>query len=110
MSMMPKHPEFVTSCLQVLWVPVSNIDTERGFSAYGDIFSSRRTRLGIDKVETMMCFYHGDGIDIDEKRNLSRVAENEDNAMNVSDNEDHVDAVYYDTDDDMNVEDDVDYF
>lgn len=110
MSMMPKHPEFVTSCLQVLWVPVSNIDTERGFSAYGDIFSSRRTRLGIDKVETMMCFYYGDGIDIDENRNLSRVAENEDNAMNVSDNEDHhVDAVYYDTDDDMDV-DDVDYF
>ncbi|KAE8739559.1 hypothetical protein FOCC_FOCC014942 [Frankliniella occidentalis] len=62
MSMMQDHPIFAVSCLQVLHVSVSNVDSERGFSAYGDIFTPKRTNLTKDKVEAMMCMYFSSGM------------------------------------------------
>ena len=45
LSMSVKHLDFSTACLQVLYLPTSNTDVERGFSAYNKIVSDRRCRI-----------------------------------------------------------------
>lgn len=42
LSMKANHPVFVSLCLQMLHFPVSNVDCERGFSAYGDVLCPKR--------------------------------------------------------------------
>lgn len=61
-AMQTNHPDFVAICLSVLYMPVSNVDCERGFSAYGDIMSPKRTRLKTSNTEIMMCLYFGDDL------------------------------------------------
>lgn len=59
-AMRGNYSEFVKKCLQSIYIPVANVDSERGFSAYGDVFSPKRTRLSKENVEVMMCLYFGD--------------------------------------------------
>ncbi|KAK3918165.1 CGG triplet repeat-binding protein 1 [Frankliniella fusca] len=59
-AMRGTYPEFVKKCLQCIYISVSNVDSERGFSAYGDIMSPKRTRLSKENTEVMMCLYFGD--------------------------------------------------
>jgi len=59
-AMRGNHSEFVKTCLQSIYMPVANVDSERGFSAYGNIVSPNRTRLSKDNAEVMMCLYFGD--------------------------------------------------
>ncbi|XP_034232068.1 uncharacterized protein LOC117640011 [Thrips palmi] len=65
LSMKGEHLKFVTLCLQVLHIPVSNVDSERAFSAYSDILSPKRCRLSAENAEIMMCMYFSDDIDLD---------------------------------------------
>lgn len=39
------HSEFAVTCLQVIHMPVSNVDSERAISAYGDMLNPKRCRL-----------------------------------------------------------------
>jgi len=66
-SMKAEHPKFVSACMQVLHIPVANVDSERAFSAYGDIVSAQRCRLSATNAEVMMCLYFGD--DLEEMHN-----------------------------------------
>lgn len=66
LTMKEKYPEFVTLCLITINVPVSNVDSERAFSAYNDILSSKRTRLSAENTEVMLCLYFSDEIEIDD--------------------------------------------
>lgn len=63
-AMRSNHMAFATACLQVLQMPVSNVDCERGFSAYGDILTTRRNRLSTANTEAMICIYFGEGEEI----------------------------------------------
>lgn len=65
LSMKADHPEFFALCMQVLHMPVSNVDSERAFSAYSDILSPKRCRLSAENTEIMMCMYFSDEIDLD---------------------------------------------
>lgn len=60
LSMREKHPEFCKSCLQALYLPTSNTDVERGFSAYNNIVSPRRCRLLEGNAELMFSLYFCD--------------------------------------------------
>ncbi|XP_026290182.2 uncharacterized protein LOC113214890 [Frankliniella occidentalis] len=64
LSMKTDHPEFFALCMQVLHMPVSNVDSERAFSAYNDILSSKRCRLSAENTEIMICMYFSDEIDM----------------------------------------------
>lgn len=74
LGMRINHLEFATACLQVLQMPVSNVDCERGFSAYGNILTANRNRLLPANVEAMMCFYFGEGEGIS-KENFDSINE-----------------------------------
>lgn len=54
------HREFAVQCLQAVWFPTSNVDSERGFSAYTKILTDCRTNLRVDNIETMLGLYFGD--------------------------------------------------
>jgi len=56
--------EFAVMCLKVLYMSVSNIDCEGGFSAYGDVLSPKRCRLLPENAETMLSLYFGDDLDM----------------------------------------------
>lgn len=49
--------------LQIIYMPVSNVDSERVISGYGDVLSPKRCRLKPDNVEIMVCMYFGDDVD-----------------------------------------------
>lgn len=71
-AMRPHHSEFAVTCLQIIYMPVSNVDSERAISAYGDVLSPKRCRLKADNTEIMMCIYFGDDLDendIDDNNN-----------------------------------------
>lgn len=65
-GMLATHFHFAIKCLQVIHVPVSNVDSERAFSAYSDIKSPKRCNLKAENAEIMLSFYFGD--DFDDKR------------------------------------------
>ncbi|XP_063234984.1 uncharacterized protein LOC134537934 [Bacillus rossius redtenbacheri] len=58
LSLKNDFPEFSDSAIKCLWLPVSNVDSERAFSAYSNIMSDKRTSLGAENMEIMlaMCF------------------------------------------------------
>lgn len=64
MDMRLHHPKFVQHCFEALYIPVCNVDCERGFSAYGDILSPNRNRLSTFNTEVLMCMYFGYGDDL----------------------------------------------
>lgn len=102
MSMRQDHEKFVTACIQVMHIPVSNVDVERGFSAYGDILSPKRTNLTSTKVETMMCLYF----------NSNKICKQSDDDNENDNTEEGTDinsnAVYFDEDEDFAIDDDFD--
>jgi len=69
LSMKAEHPDFYALCLQVLHMPVSNVDSERAFSAYNDILSPKRCRMSAENTEIMLCMYFSDEIDLDSIQN-----------------------------------------
>lgn len=48
-----------------LFTCLSNIDSERAISAYGDVLSIKRCKLKADNTEIMVCMYFGDDVDKD---------------------------------------------
>ena len=54
------HAEFVHASVKSLSVPVSNVDSERGFSAHTNIASYHRTTLTPENVELMLFLTFGD--------------------------------------------------
>nr|CAD7445801.1 unnamed protein product [Timema bartmani] len=54
------HEEFAINSIKAIWIPVSNVDSERAFSAYSNIMSDKRTNLKIENLETMLSLYFGD--------------------------------------------------
>lgn len=53
------HSIFASNALKAVWVPASNVDSERSFSAYSDIFSDRRRSLKPENAELMVSLYFG---------------------------------------------------
>jgi len=64
-GMRAHYSEFAVTCLQVIYMPVSNIDSERAISAYGDVLSIKRCKLKADNTEIMVRMYFGDDADKD---------------------------------------------
>lgn len=60
------HSEFAVTCLQVIYMPVSNIDSERAISAYGNVLGSKRCKLKANNTEIMVCMYFEDDVDEDD--------------------------------------------
>lgn len=60
LSLKEDHENFVDASVKSLWVPVSNVDSERGFSAYTNILTDRRTTLSPANVELMLSLTFGD--------------------------------------------------
>ncbi|XP_063227740.1 uncharacterized protein LOC134533894 [Bacillus rossius redtenbacheri] len=58
LSLKSDFPEYATNAVKCLWIPVSNVDSERAFSMYSNIMSDKRTSLRADNIEVMlgMCF------------------------------------------------------
>ncbi|XP_063232447.1 uncharacterized protein LOC134536601 [Bacillus rossius redtenbacheri] len=53
------HSAFACNALKAIWIPVSNVDSERTFSAYSDVFSDKRRSLKPQNVELMVSLYFG---------------------------------------------------
>ncbi|XP_063225163.1 protein polybromo-1 isoform X3 [Bacillus rossius redtenbacheri] len=53
------HSAFAFNALKAIWIPVSNVDSERTFSAYSDVFSDKRRSLKPQNVELMVSLYFG---------------------------------------------------
>ncbi|KAJ8876308.1 hypothetical protein PR048_020753, partial [Dryococelus australis] len=51
------HTNFVSQALAILWIPASNVDCERGFSTYRQIFSDLCTSLITCNIEIMLTKY-----------------------------------------------------
>ncbi|KAJ8880107.1 hypothetical protein PR048_020730 [Dryococelus australis] len=49
--------------IKCLWIPVSNVDSERAFSVYGNIVTHNRTTLCAINVEVMLKICYVDGSD-----------------------------------------------
>jgi len=62
-GMLATHESFAGKCLNVMFYSVSNLDTERAFSAYGDVVSPKRSTMSVRNAETYMALYFGDEID-----------------------------------------------
>lgn len=56
-GMKEDHSQFAETCMQMLFVPVSNVDSERAFSAYGNILTDLRTNLKPENTELMLSMY-----------------------------------------------------
>lgn len=54
------HSDFVESAVRAIWLPVSNVDSERGFSAYNNVLTDKRTTLTPENVELMVALTFGD--------------------------------------------------
>lgn len=54
LGMRSDHKEFVEKCVWALWIPPSNVDSERAFSAYGNIITDLRTNLKPESLEIML--------------------------------------------------------
>lgn len=55
----PEHDNFVSMAVSVLWIPPSNVDSERAFSSYGHILTDLRTGLKPSNIELMLAKYFG---------------------------------------------------
>lgn len=58
-GLLATHPEFAIKCLQIIFFSVSNVDSERAFSAYSDVVSAKRCNLLPSNAEIMMSLYFG---------------------------------------------------
>lgn len=58
LSLKCDFPDFVEAAVKCVWIPVSNVDTERSFSTYGNIMTGNRTNLKPNNMElmTMLAF------------------------------------------------------
>jgi hypothetical protein len=56
----PVYTQFAILCLQSVWLPVSNADSERFFSKYTMIVTDRRTSLSEKNIETCAMLQFGD--------------------------------------------------
>lgn len=54
LGMKSDHKEFVEKSVWALWVPPSNVDSERAFSKYGNILTDLRTNLKPENIEIML--------------------------------------------------------
>lgn len=54
LSLRSEYGHFVEAAVKALWIPVSNVDSERSFSAYSNIMSDRRTTLKPSNMEIML--------------------------------------------------------
>ena len=59
LSLKGDHSEFVECCVKALWVPCSNVDSERAISSYGNILTDLRTNTSPETLEMQLHVYFG---------------------------------------------------
>lgn len=59
-SLKLEYGHFVEAAVKALWIPLSNVDSERSFSAYSNIMSDRRTALTPSNMEVMVSLSFAD--------------------------------------------------
>lgn len=52
-----EHHNFVKNATAAVWIPPSNVDSERAFSAYGQILTDMRTNLKSENIQIMLSKY-----------------------------------------------------
>ncbi|KAJ8890546.1 hypothetical protein PR048_010055 [Dryococelus australis] len=62
LSLKLNHTTFACNALKAVWIPISNVDSERAFSAHSDVFSDKRRSLKLENVELMVSLYFKDKI------------------------------------------------
>ena len=57
-SLKLEHAKFAEEAIKFLWIPVSNVNSERFLSLYKMVVNDRRTRMKEDTIEicTMLAF------------------------------------------------------
>lgn len=60
-----QHPDFVQTSVSALWIPPSNVDSERAFSAYGHILSDLRTNLTPENLALLFGQFFGSKLTAD---------------------------------------------
>lgn len=59
LSIKGDHSQFVECCVKALWVPCSNVDSERAISSYGNILTDLRTNSSPETLEMQLNVYFG---------------------------------------------------
>lgn len=60
LSLKSEYGPFVEAAVKALWIPVSNVDSERSFSTHCNIMSDRRTALTPSNMEVMVSLSFSD--------------------------------------------------
>src|SRR5258705_8347840 len=55
-AMRDEYVDFSTRCLKAIWLPVSNVDSERFFSTYAMVLTDKRTNLSLTNLEVLSSF------------------------------------------------------
>ncbi|KAJ8891152.1 hypothetical protein PR048_010666 [Dryococelus australis] len=51
------HCDFAESAISALWIPPSNVDSQRALSSFGHILTDLRTNLKVENIEIMLSSY-----------------------------------------------------
>ncbi|KAJ8876483.1 hypothetical protein PR048_020928 [Dryococelus australis] len=62
LSLKLDHTTVVCNVLKTVWIPISNVYSDRALSTHSDVFSDKRRSLKPENVETMVSLYFNNKI------------------------------------------------